>query len=62
MSFIAILLGMFTAASIALYIVSRILKKSNDLGNTEGKYYDFADSFVRINRRQDRVNMRQFRF
>ena len=59
---IAIILGIFTGFSVALFIVASELKKSNDLGNSAAKYYDFADSFVRFSRRENRVNKNQYWF
>ncbi|MBO6260178.1 MAG: hypothetical protein J6N47_05085 [Lachnospiraceae bacterium] len=59
---IAIILGISTGITVALYFVSSALKESNDLGNTEAKYHDFADSFVRFDVRKDKVNRNLYRF
>ena len=57
-----ILLGIFTGFSVALYFVSSTLKDSNDLGNTEAKYYDFADSYVKFDIRQNNISRNRYQF
>ena len=62
MSVLAIILGIFTGVSVALFIVSDLLKRSNDLGNSEAKVYDFTDSYVHFSCRMNRVNKNEFYF
>ena len=51
----AIILGFLLALSIAMYWETKELRKSNDLGNSEADYYDFADRSLNVTARQDRI-------
>ena len=42
MGFFAIILGVFFGCAAALFIVSIMVKDSNDLGNTKGDFDDFS--------------------
>ena len=52
----AIILGFLLALSIAMYWETKELRKSNDLGNSEAGYYDFADRSLNITARRNRIN------
>lgn len=56
MLILAIILGFLFALSIAMYWETKKLKKSNDLGNSEATYYDFADRSLVIRARRDRID------
>lgn len=60
MGFFAILLGVFFGCAAALFIVSIMVKDSNDLGNTKGDFDDFSRGSLNLIIKQDRIKRPKF--
>ena len=60
MIIIAFILGVFIGCSVSLFIVAGKVAKSNDLGNTKGRFTDFSGSTIRLIVKQDRIKRPKF--
>ena len=62
MIIVAIIFGILLALSIVMYWETKVLKDSNDLGNSEAGYYDFADRSLNITARRNRIDSSEIRY
>ena len=48
-----VLVGIFLGVGLTLLLVVRMVKESNDIGDSKGEFYDFGDYLRPLNREDD---------
>lgn len=58
---LGLILGVIIAACFTFMITTRIVRKSNDMGNSKGSFSSFAGSNIRIINKRDGVSPNRWR-